>query len=313
MKRSASTLLLLAVLAVLLAPTASAQTQALVGALDNVQIVSTDLGLAVIAIGWAADRAAPATAVRVRLTLAGEAGRPLPSLAIDAASGPAVAPRADLVAAFPALTANHGFRLQRFVNFAGQPAVSPLTACVESAGSGAAALSLGCRQLVVPDRRATGHIDGVTSPYPGVLHVIGWNYDPDSAAFSGELLEIRAGAQAIQVGRYRLDRWRPDVALSLGEPAAAFSGWEILLVGVPSGVANVCFRLPDIGSGAAALELGCLAVAVAGPAPGSPFGRFDSLVGQRVRGWALDPDLGPATTPVEAWVDGLPGTGRGIP
>ena len=294
-------------------------------------VTQGDFGYVVQLRGWNYDPAQPTVPLQTRLRLTDPTGVELATTPLDANPVLAEDPRPDVAAAIAGAGPNHGYFLSRLANFGGRPVSNPVRACVDVAAAGSTAFTtvLGCRDVVINDRRTAGWVDSVVAPYRGLVQIKGWAYDAEALVEPAEVVTVTIdGVTAFPPGVavdpgpggtlpapltriYRISRDRPDVAAVLGLASGSDLGFELLITDVPAGAHVICVSAPDSGAGAPALNLGCVTRTV--PASvGSPIGFWDySPVGNRIRGWAVD--LTAPTTPIviHAYTGGLFGTGIG--
>lgn len=193
----------------------------------NVDSIAVTDG-AVRALGWAAD---PDAGGPTTVTVSAQA--------VDGIDDPAVVVRsASLlrgdVAAATGLDGRAGFDVSIPVDEAGTWEV-----CVTAANVGPGRdLALGCRRVVVADRRPVVSVERV-SPTTGGVRVIGWAWDPDSA--SPVTVRVVAGARHESVAA---SASRPDVA-AVVPGAGAARGFDVTVTGLPAGRHAVCVTGED--------------------------------------------------------------------
>jgi hypothetical protein len=204
--------------------------------------------------------------------------------------------RPDLAAAFPGVTAAHGYTTTVSGLGAGLH-----TACgyAINVGSGATNPLLGCATVTVLSSSPIGSLD-VAAGGPGGVTVQGWALDPDTAAPIDARIVVDGASAA---SSFTANGYRSDVAAAYpaSGPDHAFSGF---VGGLAPGSHQVCAFGVNAGPGADAL-IGCRSFVVP---TGNPFGSVDGVTSRlsmlTVRGWAIDPDTA-APIGVHVLVDGV--------
>ncbi len=214
---------------------------------------------------------------------------------IARATGPASLARADVAAAFPAIGANHGFRISVPSIAAGRHRVCVTTV----SGQGGRESTLGCATVTVPSGAPFGAFDSATAGFGATARLVGWAIDPD---FAGPL-----SIHTFVDGKFRqsttADTRRPDVGKAYATDGV--HGFDVVITGLAIGTRKICTYAINAGAPADNTLLGCKSVTVAG---GTPFGAFDSASGLpdgriAVSGWAIDPDTTSAIA-VHVYIDG---------
>ena len=211
-------------------------------------------------------------------------------------------PRPDVAAAVPGAGQTQGFELGLRLPGAGRHQV-----CVYAinVGRGSGNPVLGCRTVDVPG--ATGSLDDVTNPSPGVLATRGWAADPDAPG-SPEQVHLyvsgtsgTAGTAGVLTGGSR-----PDVGAALPW-AGASTGFAARVGTQGAGTTTVCAYGITVLLPRSNPQLGCRTLEVR-----NAFGVLDSVTvsagSATLTGWALNPnapgelvevhvyDLGPTAT-----------------
>jgi hypothetical protein len=207
---------------------------------------------------------------------------------VYAAADGAYRSRPDVGAAFPTYGDGHGYDLVA-------PAGPGLhTVCVFGiTNTDGRNQLLGCQPIVV-QTDPFGSLDGVARA-PGAVSARGWALDPNTAGPVPVDFYVNGG----MVGRAIASGFRPDVG------AAYYSygsdhGYDVRLPApATDGPAEVCAYAINVAPGTAHTALGCRSVQVGH----NPFGSLDSVTANRIRGWAIDPDVsGPIN--VDLYVNG---------
>ena len=262
------------------------------GSLDDAGLTGTTYSVR----GWAEDPDAPSQPLSVDVY----DSRP------DGTTGgtrvTADRPRPDVAAALPGAGAAHGFELGLRLPGAGRHQV-----CVYAinVGRGSGNPVLGCRTVDVPG--ATGSLDDVTNPAPGVLATRGWAADPDAPGAQEQVhLYVRGTAGTAGTAGVLTGGSRPDVGAAL--PWAGGSTGFAASVGTQgAGTTTVCAYAITVNLPRTNPQLGCRTLEVR-----DGFGVLDSVTASAgsatLTGWALNPntpgelvqvhvyDLGPTAT-----------------
>jgi hypothetical protein len=159
--------------------------------------------------------------------------------------GTANRPRSDVYAAFPWAGPDHGFQID--VNAA--PGSRRVCAWAINIGPGGSTF-LGCKSIVVPDRRPFGHVDLATRTNFGV-RVAGWTIDPDTTG----PIDVHVYVNGAFAGAFPANRNRPDVGAA--HPAFGPDHGYDTVVPAPGGSAQVCVFAINVGAGNGNPLLGC--------------------------------------------------------
>ena len=212
-------------------------------------------------------------------------------------------PRTDVLKAFPAQGANHGFDV-----------TLPLTAgsrniclTVVNAGPPGLDLALGCKTVVVGGAPPTapppttspvnpvGSLDLATATATGA-RVFGWTFDGNTR----DPLTVHIYVNGVYNSRLLADKPRTDVQKAY--PLQGLNTGFDQVVPLAAGVQNVCLYAINVGGGSVNTLLGCKTVTVGTvtpPAPSqptatpvNPVGSLDlataTATGARVFGWTFD-------------------------
>jgi len=167
------------------------------------------------------------------------------------------------------------------------------TFCLWASPTTGAAVSVGCRTVVVPQPQlSVNKIESVTATASGVT-VSGWSVWPNA--------KDRPVDIAINIGSswYATSANKPSAnAAAAVEGAGPNHGFSLTLT-LSAGSYNVCVWAAEIGS--AATQVGCQPATV-GSAPASAVGAIESITGSAgkidVSGWAIWPSSPTASVPV---------------
>ena len=230
---------------------------------------------------------------------------------------PASVYRSDVLKAFPAQGANHGFD----VTVPLSPGPSTICVNVVNAGPAGTDTSLGCRTVTVaggtvpspPPTTApvnpVGSFDVATAVATGV-RVFGWTFDGNTR----DSLLVHAYVNGVYNSWIRADKTRTDVQAAY--PAQGLATGFDQIIPLSAGAQNICLYAINVGGGSVNTLLGCKTVTVAsttpppttppttpppttpgapttpGTAPANPVGSLDlaSVVtgGVRLFGWTFD-------------------------
>lgn len=253
-----------------------------VGGLDPVVVSALSVAIS----GWAVDPDALASPARVHVYVD---GRPVTGLTADQ-------PRDDVLRAYPAAGAGHGF------TFSGPlPAGShQICAYALNIGAGTANPSVGCRTVVLGGP-PVGALEMVTAA-PAQVRMLGWAIDPDTVDPVGVHVYVNGAFTSAVVA----DATRADIETARPGYGTAH-GFDVTLP-VAAGQSHVCAYAINAGSGGRNTSLGCIDVAV--PATAFlPIGNVDGAVAGTgtvtSNGWALDKDVPTEAVQVHVYIDGV--------
>ena len=196
--------------------------------------------------------------------------------------------RADVGAAYPGWSANHGFAVDIPVG----PGAHQVCVYALNVGSGSTNPALGCRTVVGDP---LGSLDTASSPAPGQLTATGWALDPDTTA----PINVDLYVDGQMVARGTTGVARADVA-QVFSGIGGNGGYSVTVPGQLAGSHQVCAYAINVGSGSVNPNIGCRTVTVLG---GDPAGNFEAAVpilgAAHLQGWVLDPDT---TGPVDVHI-----------
>lgn len=262
------------------------------GSLDGAGLVGTTYSVR----GWAVDPDVPAQPLSV------DVYDRRPDGSVGGTRTTADGPRPDVAAAVPGAGAAHGFDLALRL-----PGPGPHQVCVYAinVGRGTGNPLLGCRDVDVPG--ATGSLDAVTNPAPGVLSTRGWAADPDAPGAQEQVhLYVSGSAGTAGTAGVLTGGSRPDVAAALPW-AGSTTGFAASVGTQGAGTTTVCAYAISVDLPRTNPSVGCRTLDVR-----DTFGALDSVTvaagSVTLTGWALNPntpgeqvgvhvyDLGPAGT-----------------
>ncbi|MDQ0574690.1 hypothetical protein [Agromyces albus] len=248
----------------------------------NVELYEAKPGTVRVA-GWALDPNTTASiAVHVYVGTAG--------FAFTAAGN-----RPDVGAAYPANGGAHGFDATIKVPTSGTQDV-----CVYgiNVGQGVNAL-IGCKRMLLMGGSPLGAVDTMVAGV-GSVKVTGWTLDPDITGPIPVHIYVDGVGVAYQANKAR-------AGLAATYPGYGDNHGFSETIPVAPGDHRICVYGINTGPGAH-VELACRTVSIVGEKGRSPFGNFETAVGDAqgvsVGGWALDPDTVPPIA-VHVYVDGV--------
>lgn len=207
---------------------------------------------------------------------------------------PASQYRADVGRAFPNAGPYHGFD----VTFNASAGFHEVCVYVNSLTPGVYPV-LGCQTIALASADPVGNIDQAGSPAPGLIHLAGWTFDPETPAS----LDVHLYVDGRMAGAIPANVYRGDIAVAF--PAyGGFHGFDATVPVDFGGFHQICAYGINKFLGDNRL-IGCRNVLVNNP---SPIGNLDGVdrTGPgtvAARGWALDPDTALPIS-VDIYVDG---------
>ncbi|MFN2467721.1 MAG: choice-of-anchor D domain-containing protein [Gaiellaceae bacterium] len=261
--------------------------------------------------GWTIDPDAVTTSTGVHVYIDGPAGSGVRGVDFGLANQY----RPDVGAAYPGAGNYHGFD---GVIAGLSPGNHTFFVYALNASGGGDNRLLRTLTASVPGPTPIGNVETAVGSIGNFASLRGWVLDPDAPAAATSVhvyIDGPAGSGARGVV-INADQPRPDVAEAYGSgPDHGFS-WAI--PDVASGAHTLYIYGINIAGDGSNTLLKTETINVPAPAAGTPFGAFDTAVGQtggkaHIRGWTIDPDAMTAPTGVHVYIDGPAGSGvRGV-
>lgn len=215
------------------------------------------------------------------------------------------------------LGANHGFDYQVPVT-----ATGTYRACTYAIGQNSNR-PLGCRQITIDANPVPiGSYDNlsvVQAPGAARLQVSGWTLDRAAPAVSTPVHIYVRSPDGSNIGyAFTADRPRPDVNQALG--TVGDHGFNVQIDLAQTGTYTACaYAIPVAPLSAGNTTLGCNSIQVTKSS--APSGYLDSIrvqttngpVGAVVEGWAFDPAINAASSPVHIYITYPDGSQKGFP